>query len=143
MGIAFGIFSVDLVYSFNVVAKIRAFAKENDILVRYEELKANIRKTALEHKEKYKFLFALKPDIPIKEHLNRYLEMIRSFDVQDILSEKNSVSKKNKETGNSQNAQGDALHISGKNGNASDKEIKSESNNDSQNRTSDDTQNDK
>ena len=69
--------------------------------------------------------------------------MIRSFDVQDILSEKNSVSKKNKETGNSQNAQGDALHISGKNGNASDKEIKSESNNDSQNRTSDDTQNDK
>lgn len=143
LGIAFGIFSVDLVYSFNVVAKIRAFAKENDILVRYEELKANIRKTALEHKEKYKFLFALKPDIPIKEHLNRYLEMIRSFDVQDILPEKNSVSKKNKETGNSHNPQGDALHISGKNGNASDKETKSESNNDSQNRTSDDTQNDK
>lgn len=104
LGIEFGIFSVDMVYSFNVVAKIRSFAKENNILVRYEELKASIRKSALEQKKKYKFLFALKPDIPIKEHLNHYLELIRSFDVQDILPDKNNSSKKAKNTENTENS---------------------------------------
>ena len=83
LGTVFGIFAIDVVYSFNVVAKIRAFAKENDILVRYEELKASIRKNAAEQKKKYRFLFALRPEVPIKEHLAKYLELIRAFDAQD------------------------------------------------------------
>lgn len=83
LGAVFGIFAVDVVYSFGVVAKIRAFAKENHILVRYEELKNTIRKTAEEQKKKYKFLFALRPEVPIREHLNKYLELVRAFDKEE------------------------------------------------------------
>ena len=88
----FGIFAVDVVYSFGVVAKIRAFATENHILVRYEELKNTIRKTAEEQKKKYKFLFALRPEVPIREHLNKYLELVRAFDKNE--KEKNRKDKK-------------------------------------------------
>ncbi len=80
LGSVFGVFVVDAVYSFGVVAKIRAFAAENHILVRYEELKNTIRRTAEEQKKKYKFLFALRPEVPIREHLNKYLELVRAFD---------------------------------------------------------------
>ena len=40
--------SVDLVYSLGVVSKIRKFAVDNKIMVRYEELKLQIRKNAIE-----------------------------------------------------------------------------------------------
>ena len=92
LGSVFGIFAVDVVYSFGVVAKIRAFATENHILVRYEELKNTIRKTAEEQKKKYKFLFALRPEVPIREHLNKYLELVRAFDKNE--KEKNRKDKK-------------------------------------------------
>ncbi len=86
LGFVFGIFLIDVVYSFNMVAKIRAFAKENDILVRYEELKSTLRKAAEEQKKKHKFLFALRSDIPLREHLTRYLDMLDDLD--DELKEK-------------------------------------------------------
>lgn len=96
LGSVFGIFAVDVVYSFGVVAKIRAFAAENHILVRYEELKNTIRRTAEEQKKKYKFLFALRPEVPIREHLNKYLELVRAFDKD----EKNKKTPKGKKTKN-------------------------------------------
>ena len=80
LGAVFGVFVMDVAYSFQVVAKIRAFAKENDILVRYEELKTTIRKTAAEQKKKYRFLFALRPEVPIREHLAKYLEFVHALD---------------------------------------------------------------
>lgn len=83
-------------YSFGVVAKIRAFAAENHILVRYEELKNTICRTAEEQKKKYKFLFALRPEVPIREHLNKYLELVRAFDKD----EKEKKSPKGKKTKN-------------------------------------------
>ena len=58
LGTFFGIFMVDVCYSFNVVSKIRKFAKENNVLIKYEELKHHIRKSAEDAKEKYRFLFA-------------------------------------------------------------------------------------
>ena len=88
-------YRVSLVYSFGVVAKIRAFAAENHILVRYEELKNTIRRTAEEQKKKYKFLFALRPEVPIREHLNKYLELVRAFD-KDEKDKKTPKGKKTK-----------------------------------------------
>lgn len=89
LGSFFGVFAVDVVYSFGVVAKIRSFAAENHILVRYEELKSSIRRTAEEQKKKRKFLFALRPEVPIREHLNKYLELVRAFELEDIHRRKN------------------------------------------------------
>ena len=74
LGTFFGLFIVDITYSFNLVAKIRAFAKENDILIKYEELKHSIRKSAEEAKEKYRFFLAFSSREPLREHLRRYIE---------------------------------------------------------------------
>lgn len=89
LGAFFGVFAVDVVYSFGMVTKIRSFAAENHILVRYEELKSSIRRTAEEQKKKHKFLFALRPEVPIREHLNKYLELVRAFEAEDVHRRKN------------------------------------------------------
>ena len=78
LGIFFGVFVIDVVFSFNVVAKIRKFAVENNILVRYEELKLHIRSAAARPRRFKRFIFTFHPDIPLKEHLNKYMEFINS-----------------------------------------------------------------
>ena len=74
LGTFFGLFIVDIVYSFNLVAKIRKFAKENDILIKYEELKYSIRNEIEEAKERYRFMFAFESPKNLKEHLKNYVE---------------------------------------------------------------------
>ena len=59
IGFFFGIFVLDLVYSLRLVRRIRLFAAEHQIVVRLEELKANI---------------LARSGIPLKEHLERYLD---------------------------------------------------------------------
>ena len=74
LGLICGIFIIDLCYSMQIATKIRKFADDNNILVRYEELKSNIRKYAEEHKEKYLFMFAFHSKVSLNEHLKNYLE---------------------------------------------------------------------
>ena len=70
-----------LVYSLDIVTKIRRFAIENQILIRYEELKQEIRQTAEERKEKVRFLFSFRSPVPLKEHLTRYLDLQKAFEI--------------------------------------------------------------
>ena len=51
---------------------------ENNILVRYEELKLHIRSAAARPRRFKRFIFTFHPDIPLKEHLNKYMEFINS-----------------------------------------------------------------
>ena len=39
IGYFFGVFTIDLVYSAQLVSKLKAFAEENDVVIRYENLK--------------------------------------------------------------------------------------------------------
>ena len=71
---------VDVCYSFNVVSKIRKFAKENNVLIKYEELKHHIRKSAEDAKEKYRFLLAFSTREPLKEYLKKYIEKLKLTD---------------------------------------------------------------
>ena len=57
IGAFFGVFSVDLVYSLKLGAKIRAWAKKNDVVVRYERFKMAVKDAAEKGKEKLSFLF--------------------------------------------------------------------------------------
>ena len=75
IGALMGIFLVDFGYSMHIATKIRSFAAENGILVRYEELKRNICRHAEETKERYCFIFAFGSKIPLHEHLTRYVDM--------------------------------------------------------------------
>ena len=71
LGFISGIFAVDFCCSMHIATKIKKFAEENDILVRYEELKTAIRKYAEERKEKYMFMFAFHSKINLNDHLKR------------------------------------------------------------------------
>lgn len=62
VGFFYGIFVIDLCYSMQIMVKIRKFAKENEIEVRIEELKGNIRTINEQYKTKASFIFAIKSD---------------------------------------------------------------------------------
>lgn len=74
LGIYFGIMIVDVFYSFKVVEKIRTWAKDKNIVVRYEELKETIKARATALKQKHSFLLPFKTN----RGLNKELEEISS-----------------------------------------------------------------
>lgn len=60
VGFFFGIFSVDVCYTFHISSRIRAYAAEKRVEVLYESLKAAIQRKNEDLREKRHFLFALK-----------------------------------------------------------------------------------
>ncbi len=98
IGAYFGVFVVDACYSFNIVTKIRKWAAERDVVVKYEEFKLSIKLKAEEIKQKYNFLFSFKAKKGLSEALNDYKE------VTDAKNEKKKIKlfsrKKTKKTNN-------------------------------------------
>ncbi len=74
IGMFFGIFAVDLWYSLEMSAKMRKFAVDNQLVIRYEELKAFLREQREQREERSRFLLAFKTEEPFREHLEKYLE---------------------------------------------------------------------
>jgi uncharacterized membrane protein len=72
VGMFFGIFLIDFSYSVQIVRKIQSYAKEHEIVVRYEELKSSIRTAAEEAREKAHFLLAFQSEQPLLTHLEEY-----------------------------------------------------------------------
>ena len=76
IGLFFGIILIDIAYSTRIVVRIRKFARDNQLIVKYEELKASIAKQRVDNKEKYSFVFAISNNVrAIEEHLNEYMKM--------------------------------------------------------------------
>ena len=74
VGLFFGIIIIDTVYSTQIIVKIRKFAREKGLIVKYEEFKASILEQALLTKQKYSFIFAINNNVKaIEEHLNEYM----------------------------------------------------------------------
>ena len=71
IGYFFGVFTIDVVYSANLIAKLKQYAEENQIVVRYEHLKAQIRKAQDQAKEKSHFLFPFRSTHSLREHLKQ------------------------------------------------------------------------
>lgn len=69
VGLFFGVFIVDAVQSAQLVAKLRAFAQENRVIVKYETLKAHIRTRAEETRAAYSFFRPFHSERPLAEHL--------------------------------------------------------------------------
>lgn len=69
IGLFFGVFLLDVAYSTHLVNRIRAFAKSNEVIVRYEHLKAYVRSAQEKRKQRPRFLFPLRSDVPLSEHL--------------------------------------------------------------------------
>ena len=69
IGVFYGIFIIDLVNSANLITKLKKIADENDVVVRYEELKNHIRASHEERKAKYHFFRPFKTDTSLAEHV--------------------------------------------------------------------------
>ncbi len=105
IGLFFGIFIIDFAYSTQLVVKIRKFAKEKDLIVKYEEFKSTIFEQAKKNKEKYSFIFAISNNMKkIEEHLNEYktMQLERTNDIKRSihLFIRDKVKQKNKKVKN-------------------------------------------
>ena len=77
IGLFFGVFIVDVIQSARLVSKLKQFAEENNVIVRYEVLKENIRSRRETAKQKYSFFRPFHTDIPLTDHLH---ELKTSFE---------------------------------------------------------------
>ena len=74
IGFVFGIMTIDACHSMNIVVKLKRFAKENNILIKYEAIKEHIRDLQLQSKEKINYLLAFKTNYDWKDLLEEYKE---------------------------------------------------------------------
>lgn len=74
VGLFFGVFAVDAAISLKLVAKLKAYAEENDIIVKYEAVKEHIRARAEKTRTKYRFFLPFSSDRPLFEHLRELTE---------------------------------------------------------------------
>ncbi len=79
VGIFSGVIAIDFVYSTGVYLKIQKYAKENNIIVKYELLKVSIKEHQLKQKEKYSFIHPFNQTKSLKEHLALYKEHIAQY----------------------------------------------------------------
>lgn len=82
VGFFFGIMIIDLCYSAQILVKIRRFADDYGITVKYEELKEHIRKNRAARREKPKFVFAFKSELPFSEQLKHYYEQLKEWETR-------------------------------------------------------------
>lgn len=82
IGLFFGVFIVDVTNSAQLVVKLRKFADENNVIVRFEAVKESIRSRRIQAKQKYKFFRPFLLDIPLHEHLKDLKETVehRAFE---------------------------------------------------------------
>ena len=70
----FGVLSIDTFYSANLAAKMKKFADERELVLRYELLKAHIREAQENAKEKIHFFVPFGPRDPLRGRIEEYLD---------------------------------------------------------------------
>lgn len=75
IGVFFGVFSIDVAYSVNLVARVKKLADEKQIIVKYEELKHITYEKRKEREEKIKFFM----NMPRGERLNEAIEHYKAM----------------------------------------------------------------
>ena len=76
IGMFLGVFTIDFIHSANLVAKLKAFADENNVVVRYEALKLHIRQAEGKTKKKYHFFRPFESETPLREHLKQMADTL-------------------------------------------------------------------
>lgn len=74
IGLFFGVFIIDVVKSAELVAKLKQYAEENNLVVRYEMIKADIHDGYVQAKKKYHFFLPFRSEFPLSEHLKHLKE---------------------------------------------------------------------
>ena len=76
IGAFFGVFTIDVVNSAQIVQKIRAFGRENDVVVVFEAIKEHIEEKRRARKEKYHFFRPFQSDLSLADHLREMHELL-------------------------------------------------------------------
>ena len=74
VGLFYGVFLIDVVYSSNLIMKLKAYAQENDVVVKYESLKAHIKQFEEKAAMRSHFFFPLKSERSLNEYLHEMRE---------------------------------------------------------------------
>lgn len=76
IGMFYGVFILDYVHSAKLISRLKAFALENNVILRYDEIKVQIRNHHERTKQKYHFFFPFYSERPLGEHLKEMLANI-------------------------------------------------------------------
>jgi len=74
IGMFFGVFIMDYAHSASLVSRLKAFAEENQVVVRYEAVKSHIRGHHEQTRQKYRFFRPFHSELPLREHLKNMAE---------------------------------------------------------------------
>lgn len=74
IGMFFGVFLIDVAHSAQLVAKMKQFAESNDVIVRYESLKAHLRDSW--EQRNYKFFHPFRSEHPLADILKDLQETL-------------------------------------------------------------------
>ena len=74
IGMFFGFFIVDVVQSANLIARLKTLAEDNDVIIRYEGLKAHIRAAHLKNRQTYHFFRPFRTERPLGEYIKELRE---------------------------------------------------------------------
>lgn len=77
IGFFYGVFVIDAVNATALLVKIRRFADEKQIVVKYEQLREHIRQNREKRLEKAKFIMSMGPQNAMGEHLKQYYDNFR------------------------------------------------------------------
>ncbi len=76
IGMFYGVFLIDLCHSVGLLTKLKKFAEENEVIIRYENLKAHLRSVQERGAQKYRFFRPFHSPRSLQEHLReRLLQM--------------------------------------------------------------------
>ena len=78
IGMFYGVFFIDVIHSAQLVVKLKKYAEDNDVIVRYEALKAHIRQRREEMALKYHFFRPFRSDLPLTQHLRDMQETLET-----------------------------------------------------------------
>lgn len=78
IGLFFGVFLIDYAHSANLLVKLKRFAEDNDVVLRYEMIKSHIRSVQDRNREKYHFFRPFHTERPLREHLKEMLSSLES-----------------------------------------------------------------
>ncbi|MCR5826479.1 MAG: putative ABC transporter permease [Oscillospiraceae bacterium] len=76
IGYFFGVFTIDVAYSFHLLARLRQFAQEEEVVVKLENLKAHLHTARERARLSQRFFFQLHTVRPLSEHLREALEAL-------------------------------------------------------------------
>ncbi len=94
IGFFYGIFVIDLCYSFNIMVRLRKFAQEKEIIVRLEALKDQFVLAREERKEKRRFMLAMYTSKPFRETMDDLFEKFTENMTEKYNDAKKAISEK-------------------------------------------------